>query len=308
MRRLFLHAGGKAWASTALPNTRPTLGLGQKTGIDLPNEVSGRHAVRRVEDPATSSRSGLPARRSRLGIGQGAVAITPVQLIRAIAAISMGGRMVVPHIDRIRQELPSRIRREPARYGGDDKCPDRSEWVELLSPMRCRACCCRKGQPPVGARSRDRHRGQDGYRRRSYRWPRGPSSKTAKIWRRTAGSWGSRPGAIRTSSSAFCFQGGEHGKLAARMATQVIKAYVDKQRRAPARSWRRSQRAMAKSIWAPCGRRLEATTWKAGDLSLDLPRKPMIAAVAAPGLRSCEPRALTECRGSALKAAGEGLA
>src|SRR5947207_10652099 len=29
------------------------------------------------------------------------------------------------------------------------------------------------------------------------------------------------------------FQGGEHGKLAARLATQVIKAYVDKQRRQP---------------------------------------------------------------------------
>ncbi len=29
------------------------------------------------------------------------------------------------------------------------------------------------------------------------------------------------------------FEGGEHGKLAARIATQVIKAFVDKQRRQP---------------------------------------------------------------------------
>src|SRR6476660_4988416 len=29
------------------------------------------------------------------------------------------------------------------------------------------------------------------------------------------------------------FQGGEHGRLAARLATQVIKAYVEKQRRQP---------------------------------------------------------------------------
>ena len=33
-----------------------------------------------------------------VGIGQGAVAITPVQLMRAVGAISMGGRMVVPHV------------------------------------------------------------------------------------------------------------------------------------------------------------------------------------------------------------------
>ena len=32
---------------------------------------------------------------------------------------------------------------------------------------------------------------------------------------------------------AVLFEGGEHGKLAARLATQVIKAYVDKQRRQP---------------------------------------------------------------------------
>ena len=33
-----------------------------------------------------------------VGIGQGAIAVTPVQLLRAISAISMGGRMVVPHV------------------------------------------------------------------------------------------------------------------------------------------------------------------------------------------------------------------
>ena len=33
-----------------------------------------------------------------VGIGQGAVATTPVQLMRAISAISMDGNMVVPHV------------------------------------------------------------------------------------------------------------------------------------------------------------------------------------------------------------------
>src|SRR5205807_2519168 len=33
-----------------------------------------------------------------VGIGQGAVATTPIQLMRAIAAISMDGKMVVPHV------------------------------------------------------------------------------------------------------------------------------------------------------------------------------------------------------------------
>ena len=43
----------------------------------------------------------------------------------------------------------------------------------------------------------------------------------------TDGLWESRRGAIRRSWCARLFEGGEHGKLAARLAAQVIKAYVE---------------------------------------------------------------------------------
>ena len=64
------------------------LGLGQKTGIDLPNEVSGvmpseQWKIRNFKQKWFAGET------ISVGIGQGAVAITPVQLIRAIAAISM---------------------------------------------------------------------------------------------------------------------------------------------------------------------------------------------------------------------------
>ena len=48
------------------------------------------------------------------------------------------------------------------------------------------------------------------------------------------------------------FEGGEHGRLAARLATQVIKAYVDKQRRTP-QKMARSRRATERWISARCG-------------------------------------------------------
>src|SRR5947209_6325144 len=72
-------------------------GLGQKTGIDLPNEVSG---VMPSEEWKIRNfkQKWFAGETISVGIGQGAVAITPVQLTRAIAAISMGGRMVVPHV------------------------------------------------------------------------------------------------------------------------------------------------------------------------------------------------------------------
>src|SRR6204780_3328820 len=81
------------------------LGLGQKTGIDLPNEVNGimpseEWKIRNFKQKWFAGET------ISVGIGQGAVALTPVQLLRAISAISMGGKMVVPHVVDP-QELPS---------------------------------------------------------------------------------------------------------------------------------------------------------------------------------------------------------
>src|SRR6202030_4445928 len=72
-------------------------GLGQKTGIDLPNEVSG---VMPSEEWKIRNfkQKWFAGETISVGIGQGAVAVTPVQLLRAISAISMGGKMVVPHV------------------------------------------------------------------------------------------------------------------------------------------------------------------------------------------------------------------
>src|SRR5437763_5573448 len=72
-------------------------GLGQKTGIDLPNEVSG---VMPSEEWKIRNfkQQWFAGEAISVGIGQGAIAITPVQLLRAISAISMGGKMVVPHV------------------------------------------------------------------------------------------------------------------------------------------------------------------------------------------------------------------
>src|SRR5438045_459481 len=74
-----------------------TLGLGQRTGIDLPQEVSG--VMPSEEWKLRNFRQKWFAGETiSVGIGQGAVAVTPVQLMRAIAAISMDGRLVVPHV------------------------------------------------------------------------------------------------------------------------------------------------------------------------------------------------------------------
>src|SRR5207244_3122083 len=48
---------------------------------------------------------------------------------------------------------------------------------------------------------------------------------------------------------AVLFEGGEHGRLAARLATQVIKAFVDKQRRQPTKLAKTEGKADVSVLW-----------------------------------------------------------
>ena len=82
------------------------------------------------------------------------------------------------------------------------------------------------------------------------------------------------------------FQGGEHGRLAARLATQVIKAYVDKQRRISAEDG-----GEAKERHGRYRRSLDNSRFRrrqrspqAGHFVLDVPKKPLAVAIAAPGM------------------------
>src|SRR5207248_5886234 len=72
-------------------------GLGQKTGIDLPQEVSGvmpseEWKIRNFKQKWYAGET------ISVGIGQGAIAATPIQLARAIGAIASGGVLVRPHV------------------------------------------------------------------------------------------------------------------------------------------------------------------------------------------------------------------
>lgn len=63
-------------------------GFGEKTGIDLPGEVSGW-----IRSPEKWSGTSIGA----VSIGQ-EVAVTPIQILRAYSAIANGGTLVIPHV------------------------------------------------------------------------------------------------------------------------------------------------------------------------------------------------------------------
>ncbi len=73
------------------------LGIGSKTGIDLPNEMAGIM-------PSTQWKmknyheKWYAGEAISVGIGQGAVAVTPLQLVRALSGIASNGHLVRPHV------------------------------------------------------------------------------------------------------------------------------------------------------------------------------------------------------------------
>lgn len=74
-----------------------SLGFGQHTGIDLPDEASGIMPSTAWK-LKTQHQKWYAGEVISVGIGQGAVAVTPLQLARAIGGVASGGVMHQPHV------------------------------------------------------------------------------------------------------------------------------------------------------------------------------------------------------------------
>lgn len=90
---------GMVWTAGKLGNDKllsyiQNFGFGEKTGIDLEEEVTSQLRSRWGDiDYATSS------------FGQG-IAVTSIQMLRAVAAIANGGELLVPHVVKSVDDLP----------------------------------------------------------------------------------------------------------------------------------------------------------------------------------------------------------
>jgi penicillin-binding protein 2 len=258
------------------------LGLGQKTGIDLPQEASG--LIPSEEWKAKIFHQKWYAGETIfVGIGQGAVTVTPVQLARAISAISMGGRLVVPHVINP-TDLPSNYT-EAAHFTDVTSVPlDPSGWNYITDAMG-------RVLLPEGTAPRAHIDGIDIAGKTG-------SAQVVSLENRAKhkdntdlaqNGWfvGFTP--RRNPDVVVCvlFQGGEHGKLAANVATQVIKAYVDKQRKTPQKMVEKPKPNGTVDIgglWSEPNSDGSNDKLQGGRFVLDLPKKPLAAAIAAPGM------------------------
>src|ERR1700676_1094700 len=252
-------------------------GLGQKTGIDLPEEASGvmpseEWKIRNFKQKWYAGET------ISVGIGQGAVATTPVQLMRAISAISMDGRMVVPHVASPTGLPPEYL--ETHHYTDVTNIPINPDGFNLITDAMARVLLAEGTAPSAHIPGVD-IAGKTGSAQIVSLAVRALHQNNEAL---NQNGWfvGFTPRRNPDIIVAVLFEGGEHGKLAARLATQVIKAYVDKQRRQPTKV-------------ASSGNVDVGALWNAGSeadddlhgghFDMEVPKSRAPLAMAAPGLQ-----------------------
>jgi penicillin-binding protein 2 len=110
------------------------MGLSQRTGVDLPNEHGGTIPGREIKaklnprDPKWRDHDTVIA-----SVGQGMVAVTPLQLLRAYCGLAMGGVYHTPHLFKdVKDPKPGA---PPVVYNDDKvvRIPLREETLDIIT-------------------------------------------------------------------------------------------------------------------------------------------------------------------------------
>src|SRR5262249_585752 len=164
-----------------------------------------------------------------VGIGQGAIAVSPIQLARAIGGIAMGGTLVRPHVVK-HDDLPSEYREASASTSTDVEHVriDTKIWITITDAM---AAVLNPGGTGVASHLQGvDFAGKTGSTQLVSHKFLETRKGMAKDFKGNGWFAGVTPRRNPEVVVVVLFEGGEHGPLAARVASQVIKAYVDKQR------------------------------------------------------------------------------
>ena len=202
-------------------------GLGQRTGIDLPQESSG--VMPSEEWKARNYKQKWYAGETiSVSIGQGAVATTPLQLARAIGGIASGGRLYTPHMVNP-EDLPAGDYKQAAlkHEAPVTVAIDPRSWEIITDAMA-------DVVNPVGTANSAHLRDIDLAGKTGSAQVISNTLRAKMSGREFKDNgWFAGVSPRRNPEIVVCtlIEQGEHGWLAARVSSQVIKAYVDKQRR-----------------------------------------------------------------------------
>lgn len=258
-----------------------SLGLGQKTGVDLPQEVSGvmpseEWKIRNFKQKWYAGET------ISVGIGQGAVATTPIQLARAIGAIASDGLLVRPHVVNPTDFPPNVV---PASNVPDKThIPiDPANWTIITDAMA--GVVNPGGTAPSAHLQGIDFAGKTGSAQTISNALKAKLGAAGKNFKDNGWFVGVTP--RRNPEIVVCalLEEGEHGYLAARAVAQVVKAYVEKQRRQPTKMAKDSRNVEVGAVWNVPHQGGDKEGLEGGHFFLDVPEKSLPLATAAPGIQ-----------------------
>jgi penicillin-binding protein 2 len=205
-------------------------GLGQKTGIDLPNEASG--TVPSEEWKMRNFHQKWYAGETiSVGIGQGAVTVTPIQMARAIGGIGSGGYLKRPHVvfpDELSADYRKAMLDSFPGSGDRSVSMDPASWETITDAMTL-------VMAPGGTDSSAHLEGIDfaGKTGSAQTMSNALAARLGHSHSVNDNAWFVGFAPRRNPDIVVCvlYESGEHGQFAGRLAARVIAAYVNKQRR-----------------------------------------------------------------------------
>lgn len=207
-----------------------SFGLGQKTGIDLPEEAAGTL-------PSTQwkmknfHQQWYAGETISVGIGQGAVAATPLQMARALSGIASGGALKRPHVV-FPVEVPAGQREafhESYPGSGDKDVPIAAPvWQTVTEGMA--AATTGNGTAFASHLEGIDFAGKTGT---AQVMSHDALARTGKSKKTQPNSWfvGMAPRRNPDIVVAVLWENGDWGSNSAKLAAQVIDAFVEKQRK-----------------------------------------------------------------------------
>ena len=208
-----------------------SLGLSHKTGIDLPDEASGTMPSTEWK-LKTQHAPWYAGETISVGIGQGAVTVTPIQLARALSGIASGGVLRRPHVvfpDEVPPQMLEAVH-ETFPGSGDKTIPLTTENWQIITDAMANVT-----SSPIGTAYAAHLDGIDfaGKTGTAQVMSHDALSRSSKDHNTEPNAWfvGMTPRRNPDIVVAVLWQHGNWGNNSARLAAQVIDAFVNKQRR-----------------------------------------------------------------------------
>jgi penicillin-binding protein 2 len=205
------------------------VGIGQKTGVDLPGEASGIMPSQQWKLKAQHDKW-YAGETISVGIGQGATQASPIQLARALSGIASGGVFVRPHSvmdDQIQPQMQQALEETYPGTGKKSIAISPENWETITDAM------ANVTQSGIGTAVEARLEGID------FAGKTGTADVVSGRKKGTAdkatlpNAWfvGMTPRRNPDIVVAVLWEHGYWGNNSAKLAAQVINAFVEKQRK-----------------------------------------------------------------------------